>query len=111
MSEKKKIFKRIRNSAVIKNPLLFEAVGLCPVVAIALSLRLALFLALVTANAPAQTAIHQGAVTGSKSAAVAPITREEKSLDSSPPNIFSPSLRQIAAAATEQKTRSRTLIP
>lgn len=49
MSEKKKIFKRIRNSAVIKNPLLFEAVGLCPVVAIALSLRLALFLALVTA--------------------------------------------------------------
>ena len=49
MSEKKMIFKRIRNSAVIKNPLLFEAVGLCPVVAIALSLRLALFLALVTA--------------------------------------------------------------
>lgn len=42
-------FRRIRNSAVIKNPLLFEAVGLCPVVAITLSLRLAVFLAVVTA--------------------------------------------------------------
>ena len=42
-------FKRIRNSAVIKNPLLFEAIGLCPVVAIAYSLKLAIFLAVVTA--------------------------------------------------------------
>ena len=49
MSSKSRILKRIRNSALIKNPLLFEAVGLCPVVAIALSLRLALFLAVVTA--------------------------------------------------------------
>lgn len=44
-----KTFKRIRNSAVIKNPLLFEAIGLCPVVAIATSLRLSIFLAVVTA--------------------------------------------------------------
>ena len=44
-----KTFKRIRNSAVIKNPLLFEAIGLCPVVAIAISLRLSIFLAVVTA--------------------------------------------------------------
>lgn len=49
MSEKRKILKRVRNSAVIKNPLLFEAVGLCPVVAIAVSLKTALFLALLTA--------------------------------------------------------------
>lgn len=49
MSEKNSTFKRIRNSAVIKNPLLFEAIGLCPVVAITLSLRLAVFLAVVTA--------------------------------------------------------------
>lgn len=49
MSSKSRILKRIRNSALIKNPVLFEAVGLCPVVAIALSLRLALFLAVVTA--------------------------------------------------------------
>lgn len=42
-------FKRIINSAVIKNPLLFEAIGLCPVVAIAVSLRLSIFLAVVTA--------------------------------------------------------------
>lgn len=42
-------FKRIINSAVIKNPLLFEAIGLCPVVAIAISLRLSIFLAVVTA--------------------------------------------------------------
>ncbi len=41
-------FKRIINSALIKNPLLFEAIGLCPVVAIAVSLRLSLFLAAVT---------------------------------------------------------------
>lgn len=49
MSEKKHILKRVRNSALIKNPLLFEAVGLCPVVAIALSLKTAVFLALLTA--------------------------------------------------------------
>lgn len=49
MSEKKKIFKRIRNSAVIKNPLLFEAVGLCPVVAITVSFKAAVYLALLTA--------------------------------------------------------------
>ncbi len=49
MSDNKRIVKRIRNSAVIKSPLLFEAVGLCPVVAIALSLKQAAFLALVTA--------------------------------------------------------------
>lgn len=49
MNSKKRIFRRIRNSAIIKNPVLFEAVGLCPVVAIALSLRLALFLAVITA--------------------------------------------------------------
>lgn len=48
MSEKSKTLKRVRNSALIKNPLLFEAIGLCPVVAIALSLKLALFLAVVT---------------------------------------------------------------
>ncbi len=47
MSKKEKVFKRIRNSAVIKNPLLFEMVGLCPVVAIALSLKLAIFVAIV----------------------------------------------------------------
>ncbi len=49
MSDKKAVFKTIRNSAVIKNPLLFEAIGLCPLVAIATSLNSALFLALVTA--------------------------------------------------------------
>ncbi len=49
MSDKKAILKRIRNSALIKNPLLFEAIGLCPVVAIAVSLRSALFLAVITA--------------------------------------------------------------
>lgn len=49
MSDNSKVFKRIRNSAVVKNPLLFEAVGLCPVVAITQSLQLAVFLAIVTA--------------------------------------------------------------
>ena len=49
MSDNGNIFKRIVNSAVIKNPLLFEAAGLCPVVAITLSLKLAVFLAVVTA--------------------------------------------------------------
>ncbi len=49
MSNKSSTLKTIRNSAIIKNPLLFEAIGLCPVVAIAHSLRLAVFLAVVTA--------------------------------------------------------------
>lgn len=49
MSDKKAILKNIRSSALIKNPLLFEAIGLCPVVAIATSFKSALFLALVTA--------------------------------------------------------------
>ena len=50
MSDNKKhLLKRIRSSALIKNPLLFEAVGLCPVVAAALSLKSAIFLAAVTA--------------------------------------------------------------
>lgn len=49
MSDNSRTFKRIRNSAIIKNPLLFEAIGLCPVVAIAHSLKLSVFLAVVTA--------------------------------------------------------------
>lgn len=48
MSDKTKTLKTIRDSAVIKNPLLFEAIGLCSVVALARSLKLALFLACVT---------------------------------------------------------------
>lgn len=49
MSNNNSTFKTIRNSALIKNPLLFEAIGLCPVVAIASSLKLSIFLAVVTA--------------------------------------------------------------
>ena len=49
MNNKSSTFKTIRNSALVKNPLLFEAIGLCPVVAIAHSLKLAVFLAVVTA--------------------------------------------------------------
>mgnify|MGYP003305061464 CR=1 FL=1 len=49
MSNKNHTLKTIRNSAIIKNPILFEAIGLCPVVAIAYSLKLAIFLAVVTA--------------------------------------------------------------
>ena len=49
MNNKISTFKTIRNSALVKNPLLFEAIGLCPVVAIAHSLKLAVFLAVVTA--------------------------------------------------------------
>ena len=48
MSDKTTTLKTIRNSAIIKNPLLFEAIGLCSVVALARSLKLALFLACVT---------------------------------------------------------------
>lgn len=49
MSDKNTVLKSIRSSALIKNPLLFEAIGLCPVVAIATSFNSALFLAVVTA--------------------------------------------------------------
>ena len=49
LSERMKNLRMIRTSAVIRNPLLLEAVGLCPVVAIASTLKSALFLALVTA--------------------------------------------------------------
>lgn len=49
MNDKTSALKTIRNSALVKNPLLFEAIGLCPVVAIAYSLKLAVFLAVVTA--------------------------------------------------------------
>lgn len=49
MSDNKTVLKNIRSSALIKNPLLFEAIGLCPVVAIATSLKSALFLAIITA--------------------------------------------------------------
>ncbi len=48
MSDRTKTLKTIRNSAIIKNPLLFEAIGLCSVVALARSVKLALFLACVT---------------------------------------------------------------
>lgn len=49
MNNKKRVLAHIRNSAIIRNPLLFEAVGLCPVVAIATSLKSAALLALLTA--------------------------------------------------------------
>ncbi len=49
MSDKQTVLRRIRNSALIKNPLLFEAIGLCPVVAIATTVKSAIFLAVVTA--------------------------------------------------------------
>lgn len=49
LSERKKNFRMVRTSAVIRNPLLLEAIGLCPVVAIAATLKSAAFLALVTA--------------------------------------------------------------
>lgn len=39
----------IRNSAIVKNPVLFEAVGLAPVVAMAVSLKSAIMLAAVSA--------------------------------------------------------------
>lgn len=48
-NNKMKTFRMVRNSAVIRNPLLLEAIGLCPVVAIATTLKSAVFLALVTA--------------------------------------------------------------
>lgn len=49
LTERMKILRMIRTSAVIRNPLLLEAVGLCPVVAIASTLKAAVFLAVVTA--------------------------------------------------------------
>lgn len=49
MSEKKgKIAASIRNSAVIKNPVLFEAIGIAPVVAMATSLKSSIMLAAVS---------------------------------------------------------------
>lgn len=49
MNSRMKTFRMIRNSAIIRNPILLEAIGLCPVVAIATTLRSAVFLAVVTA--------------------------------------------------------------
>ncbi len=46
--EKKKIAASIRNSAVIKNPVLFEAIGIAPVVAMATSLKASIMLAAVS---------------------------------------------------------------
>lgn len=48
-TERIKTLRMIRTSAIIRNPLLLEAIGLCPVVAIATTLKSALFLAFVTA--------------------------------------------------------------
>lgn len=48
MNKENNILTKFRESSIIKNPVLFEAVGLCPVVAIATSLKLAVFLSLVT---------------------------------------------------------------
>lgn len=45
----KHLRKSIRNSAIVKNPVLFEAVGLAPVVAMAVSLKSAIILATVSA--------------------------------------------------------------
>lgn len=49
LTERMKNLRMIRTSAVIRNPLLLEAIGLCPVVAIASTLKSAVFLAVVTA--------------------------------------------------------------
>lgn len=49
MSKRNSILTKIRDSSIIKNPVLFEAVGLCPIVAIATSLNSAVFLSIVTA--------------------------------------------------------------
>lgn len=49
MNNRMKTFRMVRSSAIIRNPLLLEAIGLCPVVAIATTLKSAVFLALVTA--------------------------------------------------------------
>ena len=50
MSEKGlKISEGIKNSAVIKNPVLFEAIGIAPVVAMAVSLKTAIMLSVIAA--------------------------------------------------------------
>lgn len=49
LTERMKNLRMIRTSAVIRNPILLEAIGLCPVVAIASTLKSAVFLAVVTA--------------------------------------------------------------
>ncbi len=50
MSEKSlKISEGIKNSAVIKNPVLFEAIGIAPVVAMAVSLKTAIMLSVIAA--------------------------------------------------------------
>lgn len=46
--EKREIAASIRNSAVIKNPVLFEAIGIAPVVAMATSLKSSIMLAAVS---------------------------------------------------------------
>lgn len=46
--EKRKIAASIRNSAVIKNPVLFEAIGIAPVVAMASSVKASVMLAAVS---------------------------------------------------------------
>lgn len=49
MNKGNNILRNLRDSSIIKNPVLFEAVGLCPIVAIATSLKLAVYLSIVTA--------------------------------------------------------------
>lgn len=50
MSDKQNKFLRtVRNSAIIRNPVLFEAVGIAPVVAMAISLKSAIILSVVSA--------------------------------------------------------------
>lgn len=49
LTKRIKDLRMVRTSAIIRNPLLLEAIGLCPVVAIATTLKSALFLAIVTA--------------------------------------------------------------
>lgn len=50
MSDKQnKFLKTVRNSAVIRNPVLFEAVGIAPVVAIAVSLKSSIIVSVVSA--------------------------------------------------------------
>ena len=46
--KKKKRVSVIRSSAIIKNPVLFEAIGIAPVVAMAVSLKSAIILSFVS---------------------------------------------------------------
>ena len=46
--KKKKSVSVIRSSAIIKNPVLFEAIGIAPVVAMAVSLKSAIILSFVS---------------------------------------------------------------